>query len=52
MMWLYAWARAEPWPEKRSALSRSAVMIAAYVAGAFSSSQLSSVGPKLKLMRE
>jgi hypothetical protein len=50
MMWLYACARALPWPEKRSRDTRSASMIAAYVSDAAACSQLRSVGPKLKLI--
>ena len=49
-MWLYGCASAEPWPENRRPLSASAARMARYTSGSFSSSQESSVGPKLKLI--
>jgi hypothetical protein len=50
MVWLYACASAEPWPN-RAMLSRSASRTASYVSRACSRIHSSSVGPKLKLMR-
>ncbi len=41
---------AEPCPENRPALERSASRTAAYTSGEFFSIQESSVGPKLKLI--
>ena len=50
IMWLYTWAMAEPWPEKRFRLSTSAPRMAPYSSGSCLSIQESKVGPMLKLI--
>src|SRR5665647_1279593 len=52
IIWLYTCAIADPCPENRLMLSLSAFRMAEYTSGWLRSSQVSRVGPKLKLIRE